>query len=301
MREKNPRRHTTAIPVKSMTSSAVHWSCGQYVDAVTGARLKPMSMTTAPVTTGGIAAWMIRAPKRCTARPARKSATPTTKTAPGDDGTVPATGPDRRGHAHEGERTAEIAGHPAARGEQEDGRRDTGHHDREVRVQPHEHRGDERSAEHRNHVLGAEPERTGPGEPLVGPDHGPRCGGLSVAVQGPAHAEAAHGRSLCVRVWVRAVPGAVFVRPGATAEKISAMVMPERRRPDYLLPPRPGRPPGRTPSWSSTGTRPVTSCTLPPTPVTGRRRPPYRNPETPPGGDLWALRPAAEQLDSIAG
>lgn len=23
--------------------------------------------------------------------------------------------------------------------------------------------------------------------------------------------------------------------------------------------------------------------------------------ETPPGGDLWALRPAAEQLDSIAG
>lgn len=212
MREKNPRRHTTAIPVKSMTSSAVHWSCGQYVDAVTGARLKPMSMTTAPVTTGGIAAWMIRAPKRCTARPARKSATPTTKTAPVTTALSPPCGPDRRGHAHEGERTAEIAGHPAARGEQEDGRRDAGHHDREVRVQPHEHRGDERSAEHRNHVLGAEPERTGPGEPLIGPDHGPRCGGFSVAVQGPAHAEAAHGRSLCVRVWVRAVPGAVFVR-----------------------------------------------------------------------------------------
>lgn len=52
------------------------------MDAVTGARLKPISMTTAPVTIGGIAAWMIRAPKRCTASPTRNSATPTTKTAP---------------------------------------------------------------------------------------------------------------------------------------------------------------------------------------------------------------------------
>lgn len=29
MRAKNPRRPTTARPVNSMTSSAVHWSCGQ--------------------------------------------------------------------------------------------------------------------------------------------------------------------------------------------------------------------------------------------------------------------------------
>lgn len=82
IRDQKPRRQTTASPVKSITSNAVHWSCGQYVDAVTGARLKPISITTAPVTTGGIAAWMIRAPKRCTARPARKSAAPTTNTAP---------------------------------------------------------------------------------------------------------------------------------------------------------------------------------------------------------------------------
>jgi hypothetical protein len=52
------------------------------VEAVTGARLKPISMTTAPVTIGGIAAWMIRAPKRCTASPTRNSAKPTTRTAP---------------------------------------------------------------------------------------------------------------------------------------------------------------------------------------------------------------------------
>ncbi len=82
IRERKPRRQTTASPVKSITSSAVHWSCGQYVDAVTGARLNPISITTAPVTTGGIAAWMIRAPNRCTARPTRNSAAPTTSTAP---------------------------------------------------------------------------------------------------------------------------------------------------------------------------------------------------------------------------
>ncbi len=82
MRDQNPRRHTTARPVNSMVSSAVHWSCGQYVDAVTGARLKPISITTAPVTTGGIAVWMIRAPKRCTASPATNRAAPTTNTAP---------------------------------------------------------------------------------------------------------------------------------------------------------------------------------------------------------------------------
>jgi hypothetical protein len=52
------------------------------VEAVTGARLKPISITTAPVTIGGIAAWMIRAPNRCTASPTRNSAAPTTSTAP---------------------------------------------------------------------------------------------------------------------------------------------------------------------------------------------------------------------------
>lgn len=49
---------------------------------MTGARLKPISMTTAPVTTGGMAAWMTRAPNRCTARPIRNSAAPTARQAP---------------------------------------------------------------------------------------------------------------------------------------------------------------------------------------------------------------------------
>lgn len=82
IRDQKPRRQTTARPVNSIVSRAVHWSCGQYVEAVTGARLKPISITTAPVTTGGIVAWMIRAPNRRTASPTRNSAAPTTKTAP---------------------------------------------------------------------------------------------------------------------------------------------------------------------------------------------------------------------------
>lgn len=59
-------------------------------------------------------------------------------------GAAAAARPDCRGGPDEGERTAEAAGHLAARGQQEDGRRDTRHHDRQVRVQAHEHRGDER-------------------------------------------------------------------------------------------------------------------------------------------------------------
>ncbi len=49
---------------------------------MTGARLKPISMTTAPVTTGGIAVWMTRAPNLRTTRPARKRTAATTSTAP---------------------------------------------------------------------------------------------------------------------------------------------------------------------------------------------------------------------------
>ncbi|CAM5668983.1 hypothetical protein SANTM175S_05662 [Streptomyces antimycoticus] len=44
--------------------------------------LNPISMTTAPVTTGGIAAWMIRAPNFRTARPLSSSTPPTTRIAP---------------------------------------------------------------------------------------------------------------------------------------------------------------------------------------------------------------------------
>ncbi len=61
---------------------ATHWSCGQYVLATTGARLKPISMTTAPVTTGGSARWMRPAPAKWMIAPAMSSATPTQNMAP---------------------------------------------------------------------------------------------------------------------------------------------------------------------------------------------------------------------------
>ena len=71
---------------------------------------------------------------------------------------------------------------------------------------------------------------------------------------------------------------------------------------DYLLPAGDrGRPPGRIPSWSSTGTRRATWSTRRPTRATPGRRAAVLRLEAPPGGDVWALRPAAEQLDSIAG
>lgn len=65
-----------------MTMSAIHWSCGQYVSATTGARLKPMSMTTAPVTTGGSTLVSAAAPARWMKTPTSASATPATRRAP---------------------------------------------------------------------------------------------------------------------------------------------------------------------------------------------------------------------------
>ena len=82
MRDQKPRSTTSARPVKTIVASAVHWSCGQYVRAVTGARLKPMSMTTAPVTVGGSTAWMTRAPRTWMAMPQPTRQAPTTSIAP---------------------------------------------------------------------------------------------------------------------------------------------------------------------------------------------------------------------------
>ena len=53
MRPQNPGSSTAAPMTNTIVASAVHWSCGQYTSAATGARLNPMSMTTAPVTAGG--------------------------------------------------------------------------------------------------------------------------------------------------------------------------------------------------------------------------------------------------------
>ncbi len=115
----------------------------------------------------------------------------------GDGGAVAAARPDRRRHPDERQGAAQIAGHLPAGRQQEDHGGDTRHHDREVGVEPHQDGCHERGAEHGHDVLGAEARRPGPAQPLVGAYHGPRCGCPSVAVQGPAHAEA-HGRSLLI-------------------------------------------------------------------------------------------------------
>ena len=65
-----------------MTMNASHGSCGQYVPATTGARLKPISITTAPVTTGGSARWITRAPAKWMINPTMNRVRPTTKSAP---------------------------------------------------------------------------------------------------------------------------------------------------------------------------------------------------------------------------
>ena len=85
----------------------------------------------------------------------------------GDVGGVATLGVDRRSAPDEGCRRTEIAGHLALHDEQEHDRRDPAHHDRQLGVESHQQREHERRAEHGDHVLGAQPSGTSPGEPLV--------------------------------------------------------------------------------------------------------------------------------------
>ena len=82
MRPRKPRSPTLSAITMSMTMNASHGSCGQYVFATTGARLKPISITTAPVTTGGRVLWITRAPAKWMIRPTMNKVNPTTKSAP---------------------------------------------------------------------------------------------------------------------------------------------------------------------------------------------------------------------------
>jgi len=66
-----------------------------------------MSITTAPVTIGGIAAWMIRAPNRCTANPDQEQHDSDDEHRPVTVRARPALRADHRGHANEGQRTAQ--------------------------------------------------------------------------------------------------------------------------------------------------------------------------------------------------
>ena len=50
--------------------------------ATTGARLKPISMTTAPVTAGGRTLWISPEPAKCTSTPTARSTRPATMIAP---------------------------------------------------------------------------------------------------------------------------------------------------------------------------------------------------------------------------
>ena len=75
-------------------------------------------------------------------------------------------------------------------------RRDTAHHDRELRVEPHDDREDERRAEHRDDVLRTQPDGPAPGQPLVGPDDVVRAGDAAVAVKLPTDCHAAPPRAL---------------------------------------------------------------------------------------------------------
>jgi hypothetical protein len=95
-------------------------------------------------------------------------------------------GADRGDGADEGCRRPEIGGDLSVDDEQEDDRRDAAHHDRELRVEPHEQREDEGRAEHRDDMLGAEPDGLAPAEALVGSDDSP-CNFQPKAAIGNSH------------------------------------------------------------------------------------------------------------------
>src|SRR5258706_10362929 len=72
---------------------------------------------------------------------------------------------------------AEIARHLTVDDEQEADGGDATHQDGQLWTEPHDDGEDERRAEHRDHVLGAQPDRPRPGQALIGADHlaGRRC------------------------------------------------------------------------------------------------------------------------------
>ena len=95
----------------------------------------------------------------------------------GDVGGVAALGADRRHPGDERRAGAEVARHPVRGDQQEQDRADPREQDRQVGVEPHDQGEHERRAEHRDDVLGAEPDRASPRKPLVGCDRlaGGRC------------------------------------------------------------------------------------------------------------------------------
>ena len=80
-RESSPRVATvTTTTVSSVTPATQGWV--STLETAVGARLKPMSATMAPVTTGGMTASMTRLPAHSTMMPTRMSAAPVSSTPP---------------------------------------------------------------------------------------------------------------------------------------------------------------------------------------------------------------------------
>ena len=128
-----------------------------------------MSMTTAPVTTGGSTARTMCAPPKCTTTPDRGEDQAGDQDRAGDVGRVAALGPDRGDRGDERRRGADVARDAVLDDEQEQDRGDAGHQHGQVGVQAHDRREDERGPEHRDDVLGAEADHARRGQPLVGP------------------------------------------------------------------------------------------------------------------------------------
>ena len=144
-----------------------------------------MSMTTAPVTAGGSTACNTLEPRKWMSRPAIASTAPATRIAPVTFADVTALRADGDDAADERGGGAEVARHAAIDDQQEADRRDAAHHDRELGVETHDQREDERRAEHGHDVLCTEADRSRPGEPFVRADHIPRRGCLSAVDNAP--------------------------------------------------------------------------------------------------------------------
>ena len=81
IRPKKPRTSTVIKTIAEMVMIAVQ-GCTLNSDHAVGARFRPISATTAPVTTGGISTLIHFEPKRSTSRPTMNSTAPAAKIPP---------------------------------------------------------------------------------------------------------------------------------------------------------------------------------------------------------------------------
>src|SRR5680860_704201 len=140
--------------------------------ATTGARLNPINITTAPVTTGGSTECSTRGPATWMSTPTAASTAPATRIAPVTSDRGALLRVDRQRSADEGGAGAQVAGHLSLDDQKERDRGDAAHHDRTLRVEAHDDREDESCAEHGDYVLRPETDGPAPGQPLVGRNGG---------------------------------------------------------------------------------------------------------------------------------